>query len=220
MASKPSLRLVDRISPFVHRFLAIRFRQRLAKAAHCQPSIRAFRNVVRALNPHLASHWLKVINCRTTRRDARLFKPLQSACSNSLVVLGPSRHRRHLSQKDNPFIGHIELILANPRSMKRRDFMTLIGGGGVPARGIKTRQSQRLWRTSCREAFFSCSVWPLRCAIPSARRRSTLVTENGLGRRSQRRDRVSLGGRDARALCRAPSFIAQAGRRRPSELNP
>src|SRR5262245_37690382 len=131
---KPSLRLVDRISPFVHRFLAIRFRQRLAKAAHCQPSIRAFRNVVRALNPHLASHWLKVINCRTTRRDARLFKPLQSACSNSLVVLGPSRHRRHLSQKDNPFIGHIELILANPRSMKRRDFMTLIGGGGVPAR--------------------------------------------------------------------------------------
>src|SRR6516165_6785933 len=26
-----------------------------------------------------------------------------------------------------------------------------------------------LRRTSCREAFFSCSVWPLRCAIPSAR---------------------------------------------------
>src|SRR5215472_4596456 len=34
---KPSLRLVDRISPLGHRFLAIRFRQRLAKAAHCQP---------------------------------------------------------------------------------------------------------------------------------------------------------------------------------------
>src|SRR5215813_1965044 len=128
---KPSLRLVDRISPFGHRFLAIRFRQRLAKAAHCQPSIRAFRNVVRALNPHLASHRLKVINCRTTGRDARLFKRLQSARSNSLVVLGPSRHRRHLSQKDNPFIGHIELILANPRSMKRRDFITLIGGAAT-----------------------------------------------------------------------------------------
>src|SRR5262249_30273378 len=111
---KPSLRLVDRISPFGHRFLAIRFRQRLAKAADCQPSIRPFRNVVRALNLYLASHRLKVINCRTTRRDARLFKRLQSARSNSLVVLGPSRHRRHLSQKDNPFIGHIELILANP----------------------------------------------------------------------------------------------------------
>jgi hypothetical protein len=34
------------------------------------------------------------------------------------------------------------------------------------------------------------------------------------------RDRVSLGRGTHRAFCRAPSFIAQAGRRRPSELNP
>src|SRR5262249_40800374 len=63
----------------------------------------------------MSSGRLIPISRRTaTGRDARLFKRLQSARSNSLVVLGPSRHRRHLSEKDNPFIGHIELILANP----------------------------------------------------------------------------------------------------------
>src|SRR5262245_53573330 len=89
---KPSLRLVDGISPFGHRFLAVRFYQRLAKAAHCQPSIRPFWNIVRALTRHFAPHRLKAINCSTARCDARLFQRLQSASSNLLVILGPSGH--------------------------------------------------------------------------------------------------------------------------------
>src|SRR5215467_14257334 len=74
------------------RFLAIRFYQRLAKAAHCQPSIRPFWNIVRALTRHFAPHSLKAINCSTARCDARLFQRLQSANRNLLVILGPSGH--------------------------------------------------------------------------------------------------------------------------------
>src|SRR5262245_58368051 len=98
---KPSLRLVDGISPFGDRFLAIRFYQRLAKAAHCQPSIRAFWNIVRALTRHFAPHRLKAINCSTARCDARLFQRLQSASSNLLVILGPSGHPTVTSVEKN-----------------------------------------------------------------------------------------------------------------------
>src|SRR5262249_32686310 len=98
---KPSRRLVAGISPFGHRFLAVRFYQRLAKAAHCLPSIRPFWNIVRALTRHFAPHRLKAINCSTARCDARLFQRLQSASSNLLVILGPSGHPTVTSVEKN-----------------------------------------------------------------------------------------------------------------------
>src|SRR5262249_31873345 len=53
-----------------------------------------------------------------------------------------------------------------------------------------------------------------------ARRLCAATARARLDRGPHRRNRVPLGGGTPRALCRAPSFIAQAGRRRPSELNP
>src|SRR5262249_44283908 len=115
---KPSLRLVDGISPFGHRFLAIRFYQRLAKAAHCQPSIRPFWNIVRALTRHFAPHSLKAINCSTARRDARLFQRLQSANRNLLVILGPSGHRQSPVEKNNAESGCGRVVPAPRRKLR------------------------------------------------------------------------------------------------------
>src|SRR5262249_53842393 len=120
---KPSLRLVDGISPFGHRFLAIRFYQRLAKAAHCQPSIRPFWNIVRALTRHFAPHRLKAINCSTARCDARLFQRLQSASSNLLVILGPSGHPTVTSvEKNNAESGCGRVVPAPRRKLRRVTF--------------------------------------------------------------------------------------------------
>src|SRR5262245_21071769 len=133
---KPSLRLVDGISPFGHRFLAIRFYQRLAKAAHCQPSIRPFWNIVRALTRHFAPHRLKAINCSTARCDARLFQRLQSASSNLLVILGPSGH---------PTVTSVEKNIAESGCGR---VVPVVGGG-----------EQRCWRAQLIASAMPGKLW-------------------------------------------------------------
>ena len=120
---KPSLRLVDGISPFGHRFLAIRFYQRLAKAAHCQPSIRPFWNIVRALTRHFTPHRLKAIKLQH-RAMRRAPVPASSEREQQFACHPRSKWTSdcHPVEKNNAESGCGRVVPAPRRKLRRVTF--------------------------------------------------------------------------------------------------